>query len=150
MASSMHIIREKKLWTGLPVLSTTTTVIVVVGLRFLVTSFGASIDELSESLGLSRSRALALSPALSQLPAPRCPDSCEDILSQLKDGPRGTGKFQSVDIQLRGEPKSGTGMSQVRRRTARYTPSSIQRAIALVSADSSVLTTLLCLSLVGT
>lgn len=37
-----------------------------------------------------------------------CPESCEDIFPLLQPAVRG--KIQNVDIQVRGEPKSGTGM----------------------------------------
>ncbi|CAN0161921.1 unnamed protein product [Ascophyllum nodosum] len=44
-------------------------------------------------------------------PDAECPTNCEDLFSKLQDGPDGR-KTQSVRLQVRGEPKSGTGMTQ--------------------------------------
>ncbi|CAN0050340.1 unnamed protein product [Ascophyllum nodosum] len=57
----------------------------------------------------------AYTPEEVDLPSPeelfpdvKCPLRCEDLFGKLEDGP--SGKTQSVRLQVRGEPKSGTGM----------------------------------------
>lgn len=39
-----------------------------------------------------------------------CPKDCNALFSKLVAGPDGKGKVQNVEVQVRGEPKSGTGM----------------------------------------
>ena len=39
-----------------------------------------------------------------------CPTDCEALFSKLTAEAEGTGKTQHVQVQVRGEPKSGTGM----------------------------------------
>ena len=39
-----------------------------------------------------------------------CPADCDALFSKLVAGPDGRGKVQNVEVQVRGEPKSGTGM----------------------------------------
>lgn len=39
-----------------------------------------------------------------------CPLDCEDLFRKLEDGPQG--KTKSVRLQVRGEPKSGTGVME--------------------------------------
>ena len=44
---------------------------------------------------------------------PHCPKTCEALFGKLEDGSSDGNKVQEVEVQIRGEPKSGTGMTQV-------------------------------------
>ncbi|CAN0056471.1 unnamed protein product [Scytosiphon promiscuus] len=43
------------------------------------------------------------------IPADECPESCSGMFTKLEEGPDGEGLVQKVEMQQRGEPKSGTG-----------------------------------------
>lgn len=47
-------------------------------------------------------------PTSEPLPGRDCPSNCGLLFGRLKNGTEGTGKFQHVEVQERGEPKSGT------------------------------------------
>lgn len=79
-------------------------------MRLLAASWGRVANFALWTAGVGLAAAVSADRTTLESPSVECPSDCETLFSKLTPGTEGKGKTQHVEVQVRGEPKSGTGM----------------------------------------